>query len=313
LNKNDAKLIKTYREMLFLRGKSKEDADSACRSVRKFSNFLATRRKTLLTAESPDCEDWLEILAEEVADRTRAADLSMLHSFYKKMIEIKRANYDPTVFSKVPKTWTDQPRSIAQKKLNAGLDRARAKARAIGASLLTIRNWAIVEFFYGSGVRRNELLLLNDDDVSVETGDALVHGKGGKDRLCPITEAAGDALTFYRENARAELKKRAKQKPEKALFLTKHGNRLGCQQIFNIVKEVLGDVSPHVLRHCNAQHRADNGECITNIQHDLGHSGPRPTMIYARKVSFHQLQSEHRRCHPRGHECAKSEGKSNAH
>ena len=257
----------------------------------------------------------------------------MLHSFYKKMITLKRAHYDPTVFSKVPKTWTDQPRSIAQKKLDALLDRARAKAQAIGASLLTIRNWAIAEFFYGSGVRVKELSLLNDDDVSVEDGDALIHGKGRKDRLCPFTEAAGDAVAYYRENARAELEKRAKRKrekrakgkrekrakgkrekraygkPDNALFLSKDGRRLGRQQIRGIVED-LTNITPHVLRHCHAQHRADNGDDITSIQLDLGHASLRPTMIYAPKVSVSQLRSEHRRCHPRGRESTKNEGRS---
>ncbi len=151
---SDANLIVAYGSVLRQQGKSDDNADCLCRPVIQFSKFLGVRRKSLLTAEAPDCKKWLEDLSDKgIVDRSKSSKLSLLHIFYQWLITTQRTDYDPTVFSKVHKTWTNKPRSIPKKKLRRILDRARAKAQATGASLLDIRNWAILELFYGCGAR----------------------------------------------------------------------------------------------------------------------------------------------------------------
>jgi integrase/recombinase XerD len=306
LYENDTNLIAAYRRMRMQEGKSKDNADCLCRPVTHFSKFLATRAKSLFTATSPDCEDWLKSLtAEGMVDRSKASKLSLLHVFYEWLNKANEADIDPTEFSHVRKTWADKPRSAPQKELNEILDELRAGANVAGASLLEIRDWAILELFYGCAARVTEMCRLKVDDLSVEQGNVLIHGKKLKDRFPPITDAARDAVDFYLRNARPKLERRKKGQRDKALFLSKLGKQLGRGGMGNIVKKADAKLSSHKIRHSHAQHRADAGDRIEDIQKDLGHAKLRTTMVYTPNVSFDQLQSEHRRCHPRSRNCAK--------
>jgi integrase/recombinase XerC len=301
-------------------GKSKDNATTHCEPVIHFSDFLEARSKTLLTAESPDCEDWLKSLTDAGnVDRTRAKKLQLLRTFYKWLKNTRGATFDPTKFSRVRKTWTDEPRSESEEKIYESLDEARESAHVEGASPLDIRNWAALELLYGSAGRRSEIVRLNLEDLSFEECNVLLHGKLSNDRYPPITDAARDAVAYYLKNARPQLLERLnknlknkdlkskdlknKGHKDEPLFLSNQGRRLGPGGMGNIVKKALPDSSPHRLRHSHAQHRADAGDRIENIQMILGHAKITTTMIYIPKVSFDQLQSEHRRCHPRGRNC----------
>jgi integrase/recombinase XerD len=313
LHENDTNLIKAYRRKRMQDGKSKDNAACHCRPVIQFSEFLAARSKGLFTAESPDCEDWLKSLtAEGIVDRSKSSMLSILHVFYEWLITAEEADFDSTVFSHVRKTWTNKPRSMPKEKLKEILEETRASAKVTRASLLDIRNWAILELFYGCGARVSEMARLEVDDLSLEQGDVLIHGKWSKDRVSPITDAACDAVAFYLENARSTLEGLNKDQRDKAPFLSNRGRRLGREGMRNIVKKAHPELSPHIFRHSCAQHRADAGDRVENIQIDLGHAKLQTTMIYIPKVSFDQLQSEHRRCHPRGRNCEKLLDRRNA-
>jgi integrase/recombinase XerD len=229
----------------------------------------------------------------------------LLRVFYKWLKKSYRAAPDPTVFSKIRKTWTNEPRSVLKEKLNDVLEKARARANLPGASPVDIRDWGILELFYGCGARVSEMSRLDVNDLSVKQGDVLIHGKRSKDRLPPITDAAREAVDFYLKNARPKLDRSGKDQQNDALFLSKQGKRLGRQGIRKIVKKADPDLYPHALRHSYGQHRADAGDRIENIQNDLGHAKLRTTMVYIPAVSFDQLQYEHRRCHPRGRDFAK--------
>jgi site-specific recombinase XerD len=313
LHENDTNLIAAYGRMRMQEGKSEENADCLCRPVTQFSVFLAARSKSLFTAKSPDCEDWLKSLtAEGIVDRSKSSKLSLLHVFYEWLSKANGADIDPTVFSHVRKTWTNKPRSMPKEELKEILEKARASANVTGASLLDIRNWAILELFYGCAARVSEMGRLEVDDLSLEQGDVLIHGKGWKDRLPPITDVARDAVDFYLKNARPTLEGLKEGQRDKALFLSKLGKQLGRGGMGNIVKKAHAKLSPHILRHSHAQHRADAGDRIEDIQKDLGHAKLRTTMVYTPNVSFDQLQTEHRRCHPRGRNCAKLLDRRNA-
>ena len=229
----------------------------------------------------------------------------MLHVFYQWLNTTKRTASDPTVFSHVPKTWKNEPRSMPKEMLNRILEEARERANLPEASPLDIRNWAILELFYGCAARVSEMARLDVDDQSFDQGNVLIHGKRSKDRFPPITDAARDAVDFYLKNARSKLERPKKGQRDKALFLSYRGKRLDRRGIWVIVNKADPKLCPHILRHSCAQHRADAGDRIENIQQDLGHAKLRTTMVYIPNVSFDQLQNEHRRCHPRGRDFAK--------
>jgi integrase/recombinase XerD len=306
VHENDDQLIEAYRMKSRQEGKSEDSVASHCSPVVQFSEFLAARSKSLFTAESPDCEDWLKSLTSEgIVDRSKATMLSRLHVFYKWLHKTREADFDPTVFSRVLKTWTIKPRSMPKEELNQIIEKAQARAKMTGASLLDIRNWAILALFYGCAARRAEMAQLKVTDLLLVEGKVLLHGKGSKDRVCQITDAARCAVDYYLKNARPQLERRNKGKPAKGLFLSQLGQNLGPLGIWKITKKAHPQLSPHILRHSCAQHRADAGERIEDIQKLLGHLEVRTTMVYTPSVSFDQLQSEHRRCHPRGRNCAR--------
>jgi integrase/recombinase XerD len=309
LQECDSNLIEKYREARTAEGKPKEDVDCLCRAVIQFSNILEAQGKSLREAEARDVEAWLTFLSSEGrCDRTRSSRLSRVHVFYQWLIRTKRADFDPTVFSSVPVTCHDEPRAVSEAAMAEFLDRARAKAEGPGASILDKRDWALFEFLYACGARATESSKVEGNDLSLEECDVLLHGKRSKDRLTPFTEAARTALALYLKDARPQLQKRKKGPPDQAVFLSSRGNRLSRQWIWKIVKRADPDFYVHLFRHCYGQHRADHGERIENIQEDLGHSSLRSTVKYTPRVSFEQLQTEHRLFHPRGVDRAKRDG-----
>ena len=184
MHENDAKLIKDYRRMRTQEGKSKDNASTLCRPAEHFAEFLAARLKSLLTAKPLDCEDWLKFLTDEGdIDRTRATKLSLLRSFYRWLVRTGQTESDPTVFSKVPKNWTNKPRSKSKGELKILLDEGCAKATTEGASPLVVRDWAICELYYGGGPRLSETIAITVDEFVGDRGAVLIHGKGLKDRF----------------------------------------------------------------------------------------------------------------------------------
>ncbi len=145
-----------------------------------------------------------------------------------------------------------------------------------------------------------------------EQGDLLIHGKGSKDRFCPVTDMACDAVSFYLKYGRPKSEHQDNDKKDPALFLSIKGSRLSVSMIKKIVKQADPNLHPHMLRHSYAQHRVDHNERLEDLQPDLGHADPRSTERYAPDVSFDQMQSEHRRYHPRGPEFVRLDARPNA-
>lgn len=307
----DSNLIEDYYKARNDEGKSKENANALRLPVIQFSNFLEAQGKNLLQAEAMDVEAWLAFLpGQGCSDRTRSSKLSLVHIFYEWLMRTTRADFDPTVFSSVPVTWRDEPRSISEGAMAEFLDQARAKAEGQNASILNKRDWALYEFLYACGARAAETSKVQGNDLSLDECDVLLHGKRSKDRLIPFTEAARIALALYLKDARPQLQERKEGQPDQALFLSNRGNGLSRQWIWAIVKRADPNFYTHLLRHCYGQHRADHGERIESIRDDMGHSSLTSTVKYTPRVSFERLQTEHRRYHPRGADSAARNGQA---
>lgn len=160
------------------------------------------------------------------------------------------------------------------------------------------RNDAIIEFFYGCGMRLSELYGLNINDVNRNNLTVKVFGKGRKERIVPVTADAISAMERYRSHCRST------DEVNSPLFINNHGERLSTRQISRIVEKRLSSVtqqkkrSPHVLRHSFATHLLDAGADIRAVKELLGHASLSTTQIYTH-ISKEHLMKIYRQAHPR--------------
>ena len=168
-----------------------------------------------------------------------------------------------------------------------------------------LRNRAVLELLYGTGIRANECHSADLDNLDLNGSRLHVRGKGSKDRVLPLGPCLRQSLSRYLD-ARDQL---GASPGERALFVARGGSRLGMGSLDHIVRNAAREVGlagfgPHTLRHAFAVHLLENGADITYIQALLGHESPQSTTIYT-KIHPLELFREHRRTHPR----AKRKGK----
>ena len=166
----------------------------------------------------------------------------------------------------------------------------------------SLRDKAIMEVLYGCGLRVSELCGLNLEDCVISEGFLMVHGKGGKDRISPISGSAAKTLVDYIENARPALERNAKR-ASSAVFLNVKGSRLSRQSVHTIVKNCgeaiqVKNLHPHTLRHSYATHMLEGGADLRVIQDILGHADIATTQIYTHVSNTH-IKEEYLAAHPR--------------
>ncbi|MCD6595681.1 tyrosine recombinase XerD [bacterium] len=166
---------------------------------------------------------------------------------------------------------------------------------------LGLRDKAVMELLYATGIRRSELVGLNLDDVDFPQMRIKVFGKGSKERIVPFNESAKNAMEEYLSRARPLFDKSGSAK---ALFLTRNGTRVSPQDVYKIVRKYLTQVtdgkrSPHVLRHTFATHLLENGADLMAIKELLGHESIATTQIYTHTTIEH-LREIYRKAHPKG-------------
>jgi integrase/recombinase XerD len=168
-------------------------------------------------------------------------------------------------------------------------------------TVLGVRDKAMLELLYATGLRVSELVNLTLNDVNVEAGFLRCLGKGSKERIVPVGAAARKALTDYLSFARPQL---AKQSSERALFLTVRGKRFHRSNIQQILQRhlkragITRRISPHTLRHTFATHLLEHGADLRSIQEMLGHADISTTQVYTH-VSTEKLKEVYRKTHPR--------------
>jgi site-specific recombinase XerD len=187
------------------------------------------------------------------------------------------------------------PRTLTMDEAHEVMESAHAGHGALG-----IRNWALLEILYGAGLRSQEAVSLNMEDIDLGTCFVHVHGKGGKERIVPFGAKAKEALVAYFRQARPTLVQRASH----AVFVNYRGSRLSTRSVRRIVKVVVAhsaiqrNMSPHWLRHSFATHMLMNGADLRVIQELLGHSLLRTTQLYT-LVSQEHIAKVYQHAHPR--------------
>ncbi len=164
-----------------------------------------------------------------------------------------------------------------------------------------MRDKAMLELLYASGIRVSELISLNITDFDARVGYLRCSGKGMKERIVPIGSVAIGCVNSYLNISRAKL---VRNSEEKALFLNHHGNRMTRQGFWKILKKyalkanIQGDITPHTLRHSFATHLLENGADLRSVQEMLGHSDISTTQIYT-QVTRKKIREIYDKAHPR--------------
>lgn len=224
--------------------------------------------------------------------RTIRRKISVLKGYFVYLIEIGLIQLDPTIGLPIPIEKRDLPKVLAQQSIEDAINNTDLD------SVLAKRDVAMVELFYGTGIRLSELEMLNIS--SVENNCITVLGKGNKERIVPMTEHSINAVEEYLKH-RSEI---ANSRDGDALFISVNGKRLTSRDISRRVKKLLRSssaidkVSPHALRHSYATHILDNDGDLRVIQELLGHSNLKTTQIYT-NVSVERLVKVYKQAHPR--------------
>ncbi|WP_432737535.1 tyrosine recombinase XerC [Maridesulfovibrio sp. FT414] len=263
----------------------------------QFEDFLKERRKSLSAPGSiePDhIRAWLAKLhGQRLAKSSMSRKLSSLRSFFKYMVRHKFIDRDPMVGIRNPKQEIRHPRSLNVDQAISIMD------SHVGAEPEGKRDIAIVELLYGSGLRVSEAISLNLFDADTSSGVVRVSGKGNKERLSPLSDAARRAINDYLA-VRNEL---GPALEEQAMFVGNRGGRINRRQVNRILARmadqagVYGGVHPHMLRHSFASHMLQSGADMRSVQELLGHEHLSTTQRYTH-LNLQQIMNVYDRAHP---------------
>ena len=237
------------------------------------------------------------VLSERGASKaTVARKLASVRSFYRHLVDRGEIEASPADLVATPKRDQYLPRVLKADEVGALLDSIPA------STPLELRDKAIFELAYATGLRAEELTTLDTDDADFDAEELRVHGKGGKERIVPAGENAWRALDAYLQRGRPLLA--GKDAGERAIFLSKNGRRLGTPDLRRRLRNwtrragTPPGATPHTLRHSFATHLLEGGADLRTIQELLGHSTISTTQTYTR-VESRRLRRVYTRAHPR--------------
>ncbi len=222
--------------------------------------------------------------------------LAALRGFYTYLLRMQKVESTPVAHIELAKVWTHLPDVLSRDEMSLLL------AQPGVASPAALRDAAMLELMYATGLRVSELIGLTVHSINWQVGYLVARGKGEKERVVPVGKRAYELVKRYLEGARPLL---AKGRPGDALFLNHSGNGLSRQGFWKIVKKYAARVNlarkvhPHTFRHSFASHLLEGGADLRSVQIMLGHADISTTQVYTH-VTRERLKEIHRKYHPRG-------------
>ncbi len=232
-----------------------------------------------------------------LSPRSIARTLSAVRGFHRYMVGEDAAKDDPTQNIDALKRTKSLPEVLTVVEIDKILEQPD-KAKPLG-----IRDRAVLETLYATGMRVSELVNLKQSNLLFREELVLVYGKGSKERLIPIGKSARDWITHYQTNARSIYARKGKALD--VLFLNGRGTKITRQAIWNMIRKysraagITKEVHPHTLRHSFATHLLEGGADLRAVQEMLGHADISTTQIYTH-IDREYLKEVHRTFHPRG-------------
>ena len=277
-----------------------ENSISAYRiDINRYVEFLEAHAVTKLDAiADAQVSKYLQMLYEiGLSPRSVSRNLTAIKGLYKFLIAEELLTKNPVEIVELPKLSRPLPDVLHQHEIEKILNQPDS------AKPLGLRDRAILETLYATGMRVSELISLKQQDIMRTEGIVRVFGKGSKERLVPIGKPALDWIAKYQKNARAELAKTGRGKD--VVFLNARGGPMSRMAIWNIVREYTNDagikkeIHPHTFRHSFATHLLEGGADLRAVQEMLGHAFIVTTQIYTH-IDREYLKEVHKTFHPRG-------------
>jgi integrase/recombinase XerD len=256
--------------------------------------FLGGKEKSLLTTERDDLVGLLTLLKDKgKSDASMARLMSSVRGFFKFALTEKLIKRDPTAYMSTRKAWQTLPRFLTQEEVDKLLEQPDLNDDA------GVRDRAMLELLYATGLRVSELVSLGMADVELEAGSLSCFGKGSKQRRIPI----GRSSIGFLKNYFAARQRMLSGKRSDLLFVERNGNPITRQKFWKIITRYgesagLGHVTPHMLRHSFATALIENGADLRSVQMMLGHSNINTTQVYTH-VTNERLKSAYKQFHPR--------------
>jgi integrase/recombinase XerD len=290
-------LLDEFTDRLWLEeGLSRNTLESYRRDLAQFSVWLEKSGKVLLDAQQADIERYLAVRFPLSKARSISRLVASLRRLYRYLLRESRIKTDPTLQIASPKLPRSLPKSLGEDEVVALLNAPDSD------QLLGLRDRAMLETLYATGLRVSELVGLKVSEVSLQEGVVRATGKGSKTRLVPLGEEALDWISRYLGESRLLI---LEGRLSDSLFVTQRGSAMTRQAFWYLIKRyarlagITKPMSPHVLRHAFATHLLNHGADLRVVQMLLGHADISTTQIYTH-VARERLKQLHAQHHPRG-------------
>ena len=283
-------------------GLAKNTLESYRADLSQFNAWLSLHHKTdLLEADQADIQRYLAVKFPHSKPRSISRLIASMRRFYRYALRENLISTDPTLQIESPKLPRSLPKSLNEQEVEDLLN-APNVLDSIG-----LRDRAMLELLYASGLRVSELVTVKVNEVSTQDGVVRVTGKGSKTRLVPMGQVAADWIDQYLKNARPKIlaSQISAGQMTDALFATTRGGAMTRQAFWYLIKRyaiiagINKHMSPHVLRHAFATHLLNHGADLRVVQMLLGHADISTTQIYTH-VARERLKQLHSTHHPRG-------------
>jgi len=298
LSEQDSKEIEQFCDHIWMeQGLADATLSSYRTDLKLFAIWLQEQKGSLMKSNQAEIQAYLAHRFEQkYSGRSTARLLSSLRKFYGYLCQQHRMTVDPTQQIENPKIQPPVPKSLSEKDVELLIDQPDTE------TALGLRDRAMLELLYSSGLRITELISIEINQIGFVQGVMRVIGKGDKERLVPIGEEALFSIQAYLKYGRPEL---AGENINDWLFLSTRGQRMTRQTFWYRIKHyattanINTHLSPHTLRHAFATHLLNHGADLRTLQMLLGHSDLSTTQIYT-YVAKERLKKLHNEHHPRG-------------
>ena len=279
------------------RGLAKNTLLAYRRDLTKYIDYLSQKGvKTSPHVSREHVSDFMfDLKKHDMSAVTICRNLAAVKMFHRFLVRENLAKEDPTTLVDTPKLWKRIPSVLTQKEIESMI------AAASGKKAQQVRDQAILEIFYASGLRVSELADLKTTSINYEVGFVRAVGKGSKERIIPLGKKAREAVQRYLLRARPQL---LKNQTNDVLFLSRLGKKISRQSLWAVIKfyarkaNIKKTIKPHTLRHTFATHLLEHGADLRSVQEMLGHADISTTQIYTH-VDKERLKSVHKQFHPR--------------
>ncbi len=276
-------------------GLAENTIESYSRDIVRFFRFLEQENLSPIDVSQDQTEQYIRTLAKSLSPTSVARNISAIKTFFRFLVSEGRLTNSPARLVETPKLPLRLPEVISREEVE------RLLAQPDISNALGLRDSAMLEALYATGLRVTELINLKMSNINLEAGYVRTLGKGSKERIVPIGDKAMAAIKDYLSNGRPQL---SKKRVSPFLFLNARGQNISRQGFWKIIKKygikagIKKKITPHGIRHAFATHLLDAGADLRSVQVMLGHADISTTQIYTH-VSRERLKKIHEKYHPR--------------